>query len=119
FDYLTVSKELRDLGHLEEIGGTPYLMRLINNTPTTVHAEVYGRLVERASMRRRSLNAAEEIKAVALDEEMAIEKVVEEAEARLFGVTEHQAQRDLIPMHDAISAYFDRIEHLIQNQDQA
>jgi replicative DNA helicase len=119
FDYLTVSKELRDMSHLDEIGGTPYLMRLINNTPTSVHAEVYGRLVERASTRRRLLTAAEEIKAIALDEEMAIEKVVEEAESRLFGVTERQAQRDLIPMHDAISAYFDRIEHLIQNQDQA
>jgi replicative DNA helicase len=119
FDYLTVSQELSDIGHLDEIGGIPYLLRLINNTPTSVHAEVYGRLVERASTRRRLLKAAEEIKAVALDEEMAIERVVEEAEARLFGVTERQAQRDLVPMRDAISAYFDRIEHLMQNRDQA
>ena len=119
FDYLTVGKELRDLGHLDEIGGLPYLMRLINNTPTSVHAEVYGRLVERASIRRRLLTAAEEIKSVALDEEMSIEHVVEQSEARLFNVTEQRAQKDLVPMRDAISAYFDRIEHLMQNQDQA
>ena len=119
FDYLTVGKELRDLGHLDEIGGLPYLMRLINNTPTSVHAEVYGRLVERASIRRRLLTAAEEIKAVALDEEISIERVVEESEARLFNVTEHRAQKDLVPMREAISAYFDRIEHLMLNQDQA
>ncbi len=119
FDYLTVGQELSDLNHLDEIGGVPYLMRLINNTPTSIHAEVYGRLVERASVRRRLLRAAEEIKAVALDEELVIERVIEEAEARLFDVTESQTRRDLIPMRDAISEYFDRIEHLMQNRDQA
>ncbi|MAS35956.1 MAG: replicative DNA helicase [Anaerolineaceae bacterium] len=119
FDYLTVSQELGDLGHLDEVGGVPYLMRLINNTPTSAHAEVYGRLVERASVRRRLLKAAEEIKVIAMDEEMAIERVVEESEARLFNVTESQTQRDLMPMRDAISAYFDRIEHLMQNKDAA
>jgi len=36
-------------------------------------------LVERASLRRRLLTAADEIKGVALDEELAIERVVEEA----------------------------------------
>lgn len=119
FDYLTVGQELNDLGRLDEIGGIPYLMRLINNTPTSVHAEVYGRLVERASVRRRLLKAAEEIKAVALDEELGIERVIEEAESRLFNVTESQNQRDLLPIRDAISEYFDRIEFLMENRDQA
>ncbi len=119
FDYLTVGQELSDLGHLDELGGVPYLMRLINNTPTSVHAEVYGRLVERASLRRRLLTASEEIRQVAMDEEMPIERVVEEAESRLFRVTESQSQRDLISMNEAISDYFDQIEHIIQNPDQA
>lgn len=119
FDYLTVGQELSDLGHLDEVGGIPYLMRLINNTPTSVHAEIYGRLVERASVRRRLLRAAEEIRVIALDEELAIERVVEQAEERLFGVTESQTQRDLLPIRDAISAYFDRIGYILQNRDQA
>jgi replicative DNA helicase len=118
-DYLIVSEELRDLGHLDEIGGIPYLMRLINNTPTSVHVEVYGRLVERAAVRRRLLKAAEEIRAVALDEALHIDRVIEESEARLFNVTENRMQRDLVPMRDAISAYFDRIEYIMQNSDQA
>ncbi len=118
-DYLTVSQELSDLGHLDEIGGMAYLMRLINNTPTSVHGEVYGHLVERASLRRRLLTAADEIRGVALNEEMAIEQVVEMAEARLFNVTESQAQRDLVPMRIAISEYFDRIGQLMQSADQS
>ena len=49
----TIRKELEDMDRLGEIGGTAYLTQLINSTPTSVHAEVYGRVVERAATRRR------------------------------------------------------------------
>lgn len=119
YDYLTVAQELRALGHFEEIGGQAYLLQLVNNTPSSSLAEVYGRLVQRAATRRKLLTAAEEIKALALDEELSIERVTDEAETRLFNVTEEQIKRDLTPMKDAVADYFGRIEHLMNNQDQA
>ena len=45
-DLLTVSEDLDQLGHLAEIGGPAYLTALINNVPTTLHAEAYGHIVE-------------------------------------------------------------------------
>src|SRR5690606_15125727 len=36
----------------------------------------------------------------------------------LFRVTERNLRRELIPMRDAISAYFERMEHLIQHPDE-
>jgi replicative DNA helicase len=119
FDYLTVSKELADIGRLDEVGGPWYLLRLVNNTPTSVHAEVYARVVERAAVRRRLMAAADEIKALALNEEMAIEKVTDEAEARLFSVTESQLRRDLVPISHVISEYWERMERLIGDRDEA
>ncbi len=117
-DYLTLQEELRALGRLNEIGGPAYLIQLINNTPTSMHAEIYGRLVERAAIRRRLLNAADEIKGLAMDEEMAIEKVTDESESRLFRVTERNLRRDVIPIHQAISDYFDQIEYQMDHQDE-
>jgi replicative DNA helicase len=119
FDYLTVGKELQDMGVLDEIGGPMYLLRLVNNTPTSVHADIYGRLVEKAAIRRRLLTAADEIKALALNEELDIEQVTEKAEAQLFGVTENQLRKDLVPISDVIGDYFEHIEFLMQNQGQA
>lgn len=116
-DYLTVMQELKDMGRLQEIGGPAYLTQLINNTPTSVHAEVYGRLIERAATRRRLMNASDQIKALALNEEITIEQVIKEAEARLFEVTERQLVRELMPIREAIGNYFDHIEHMMQNQD--
>lgn len=116
-DYLTVSQELAQLGHLEDSGGTAWLIRLINNTPTAVHAEVYGRIVQRASLRRRLLAAAESIRGVAMDEQQNIESVIEQSESLIFEATENRTRRDLMPISEAISAYYERIDYLIRHSD--
>ncbi|MGQ9909770.1 MAG: replicative DNA helicase [Candidatus Flexifilum sp.] len=117
-DLLTVQEELRAMGQLNEIGGLPFLIQLTSATPTSVHAEVYGRIVERAAIRRRLLVAGDEIKALALKEDLPIERVTAEAESRLFSVTELSVRKDIIPMRDAIAEYFDRMEHLVQHPDE-
>ena len=116
-DFLTVGEELAQLGHLEDTGGTAWLIRLINNTPTSVHAEVYGRIVQRAALRRRLLAAAESIRGVALDEQQTIESVIEQSEALVFEATENRTRRDLLPISVAISDYYERIEYLIRHSD--
>jgi replicative DNA helicase len=118
-DIVTLSEELKAMNALDEIGGSAFLVQLIRNTPTSVHAEVYGRLVERAAIRRHLIRAADEIKALAADEQLPVESVTAEAESKLFAITDKQLQREFIPMNDAISQYFDRIDHLMQNQDEA
>ncbi len=118
-EYLTLIEELRDIGKLDEIGGPAYITQLINSTPTSVHAEVYARLVERAATRRRLMAASDQIKALALNEEITLEQVIADSEAKLFDVTERQLTKEMIPMREAISAYYDRIEHLMRYQDEA
>src|SRR5688572_29951147 len=44
-DYLIVAEELRSMKVFEEVGGHAYLMQLVNNTPTSVHGEIYAGLV--------------------------------------------------------------------------
>jgi replicative DNA helicase len=115
-DYVTVTEELKNIGRLSEVGGQSHLTYLVNNTPNSLHAEVYGRLVERAALRRRLMSAADEIKALAINEELSIEQVINDSESRLFDVTERQLTRELIPMREAISAYYDRIDYLMTNR---
>jgi replicative DNA helicase len=118
-DYLTLGQELQDMGLFNEIGGSAFITQLITNTPTSVHAEVYGRLVERASIRRRLMKASDDIKALALDEQLNIEAVTSEAEIKLFDVTDRQLKREFVAINDAVHEYFDRIEHLMQNQSES
>lgn len=118
-DYLTIITELKNMGWLEDVGGPAYLTRLINNTPNAIHAEFYGRIVERAAVRRRLLKAADEIKALAVDEQLDLDRVVNESETRLFNVTDRQVKREFKPIYEAVNQYFDQIEYLMQNRDQS
>jgi replicative DNA helicase len=117
-DFVSVQDELRALGRLNDIGGAARLTQLTTSAPSSMHAELYGRIVERTSLRRRLLEAADEIKRLAVNEEITIEKVTDEAESRLFRVTERNLRREIIPMRVAVSDYFDRIEHLMQSDQQ-
>ncbi|MGJ3237700.1 MAG: replicative DNA helicase [Anaerolineae bacterium] len=118
-DLVTLAEELDNMQVLENIGGRSYLVQLLNNTGTSVYAEVYGRLVERTAIRRKLMITADEIKKLAMDEALNIETVVGEAESKLFSVTETQVQRDFVPMWDALSAYYDRMEYMLQNSSEA
>lgn len=82
-DYLVVQEELENQGRLKEIGGPAYLTHLMNSTPTSIHAEVYGRLIERAAIRRRGLLMADEIKGLMLDEETSLEQIEGEVDGRI------------------------------------
>ena len=64
-DLLTVSEELGRKDHLNEIGGPAFLTSLVNQVPTSLHAEAYGRVVESHSIRRKLLNAANSVATMA------------------------------------------------------
>lgn len=118
-DERTVTEELRAQNRLDEIGGPSYIAYLFNSTPTALHAETYGHIVERAAVRRRLLSAAGEIAQLAHDEEKNVEKVIDEAEAALFTVTERRLRQDLIPLRIAVSEYFDQVEYLREHKVEA
>ncbi len=109
-DYLTIAQELRDMGKLDEIGGQAYLTYLINNTPSAVHVEVYAQLVARAATRRKLLKAADDIKALALNEEMPIDVVLNESQYNLLQIKNMGINERLQKVDVLISAYYDKFE---------
>jgi replicative DNA helicase len=118
-DHITLAEELENMQVLDTIGGRAYIIQLANNTGTSMYAEVYGRLVERTSIRRKLMVTADEIKKLAMDEKLNIDTVVSEAESKLFSVTEAQVKRDFVPMWDALSDYYDRMEYMLQHRTEA
>ncbi len=116
-DVLTVTAELDNMGHLAEVGGPAYLTALINNVPTSLHAEAYGHMVEQTAVRRRMLAAANQIAKLAYQGEMGIESVMDEAEKAVFGVSERRLTRDLQPIQEVLSEYYDRIDQISQRAE--
>jgi replicative DNA helicase len=116
-DFLTVSEELDQMGQLAEIGGPAYLTSLINNVPSSLHAEAYGHIIEESAIRRRMLNAANQIAKLAYKEDSTVDDVMDESEKAVFGVSERRLTRDLQSIRQVLSDYYDRIDQL-SNRDE-
>ncbi len=117
-DNLTLLEELRVQERQEESGGSAYIAYLINNTPHSLHAEVYGRIIERAAIRRRILEAAGDIAQLANTQDADINEVIDRAEATLFAVTGRNMKNDVIPLRYAVGEYVERVEYLYEHRDE-
>ena len=117
-DILTVTDELDQRGQLAEIGGPAFLTTLINNVPSSLHAEAYGRLIEQSAVRRNMLEAANRIAKLAYEQETSLDNVMDEAEKAVFGVSERRMTRDLQPIQETLSEYYDRTSDLAARPDE-
>jgi len=116
-DYLTVTEDLAQQAHLEEMGGPAYILSLINQTPTSLHAEAYGRLVEENAIRRRMLTSANELARLAYNQQNSVDTILNEAEKQIFGLSERRVQRDLQPISRVLSEVYDRVDLLSRRDD--
>ena len=80
-DLLTISEELEKVNLLSDVGGSAYITSLINQVPSSLNAESYGRIVEGHSIRRKMITAANKIASIAYDEASTVDEVMNEAEA--------------------------------------
>jgi replicative DNA helicase len=116
-DLLTVSDELDRRGQLGELGGPAYLTSLVNQVPSSLNAESYGRIVEGYSVRRKMINAANQIASIAYNERTSVDDVMDEAEKAVFNVSERRLKHDLQPISSVLSDYYDRIDDLAKRPD--
>jgi hypothetical protein len=52
-DYLTLSNALQTSGLLKQVGGYEYLIQLVQETPTSMHADSYARIVKEKAYKRK------------------------------------------------------------------
>lgn len=117
-DLLTINEELDRKGQLNEIGGPAYLTALVNQVPTSLNAESYGRIVESHSIRRKMINAANAIASLAYNENSTVDNVMDEAEKAVFNVSERRLKHDVQPIRAVLSEYYDRIDDLAKRDEE-
>jgi len=66
-DLLSISDELQVRGHLDDVGGEPYIAELCCAVPTALNVKHYAEIVYRDWQRRTALHVAQEIAKAAYD----------------------------------------------------
>jgi replicative DNA helicase len=111
-DVLTLSDQLKNSGHLDSIGGPSYLTELTNFVPTAAHVEQYADIVAQKALRRRLIAASKEITGLGYDESKQLKELIEEAETRLFNVSQQHVKQDVISLEAILAESFDRLDDL-------
>ena len=109
-DLITLSEELRARGTLELCGGPAYVSRLTSAVPTSANVEFYARIVQATSIRRTLARVSQEIIAQAHDEGSEISIILEEAERRIFEISDRHQTGTYSPAKEIVKLTFDAIE---------
>jgi replicative DNA helicase len=108
-DVLTVSEELERTNKLEEIGGASYLIALINQSPNSLNAESYARIVVGYYDRRQLITAANRVASLAYDLEKDPSEIKSSASKALYDAIEENETQRGEKLAASISRVYDRV----------
>jgi replicative DNA helicase len=111
-DILSLSNRLEEIDKLEAIGGRTYLAQLSNAVATASHVIHYAHIIHRKATLRRLQKAASEITELSFQEEEDIEKILDEAEQKLFSVSQKFQKQVFLPIDRLLTEAFERIDEL-------
>ena len=109
-DLLTLSEEIDREGRLDETGGPAYLTSLVNQVPSSLNAESYGRIVEGHALRRRMIQTANKIATLAYDESLETAVAMEKSAFVFEDTLLRKTGFGLTPLSGHLSSAYDRID---------
>jgi len=111
-DVLSLSNKLEEKKKLEKIGGSTYLASLVNAVPSASNIVHYTKVVQKKATLRRLIAAASKIMESGYKEADDVQKILDEAEQEVFGVSQKYIKQDFVPIKSILGEAFNRIDEL-------
>ncbi|MDD2730538.1 MAG: replicative DNA helicase [Candidatus Portnoybacteria bacterium] len=111
-DLLSVTGRLEDKGLLSGCGGPAYLTELVNTVPTSAHVLHYAKIVHHKKILRDLIETAEHIARLGFNEEENLENILDEAEQRVFRISQKSLAQEFLPVKNTLEEAFERIDRL-------
>lgn len=92
-DLLTVSNQLKKDGNFDKAGGDYYLIQLTQKVSSSAHIEFHARIILQKYIQRSLIKISSEIIEEAYDEGTDVFDLLDNAEAKLYEVTQGNIQR--------------------------
>jgi replicative DNA helicase len=109
-DGMLVKDELQRRARLEEIGGPDYLQRVIETVPSSANVQYYSDIVKEKMLLRETISAASDILNNAYDETGNAAEKLDDAERRIFAVTDKRITNAASPLKDLVTRAYELIE---------
>jgi len=111
-DLLSLSNKLEEKKKLKEIGGTAYLTELINTVPSAANIVYYARIIQNKKMRRDLIGSAYDITQLGFRETENIENLLDEAERKIFAVSQRALKQDFKKVKSSLEKTLERLDDL-------
>ena len=111
-DVVSLSNKLQEGKNLDTIGGRSYLVSLANAVPSASHIVSYANIVQKKATLRRLIGVAGEITGLGYQETENVDQLLDEAEQKIFSVSQKYLKQNFIPIKSVLTEAFDRIDEL-------
>ncbi|WP_017306887.1 replicative DNA helicase [Spirulina subsalsa] len=111
-DLMTVTSWLQDHSLLDKIGGIAKLTQLLERTVSAVNIDRYAAIVMDKYVRRQLISVSYEIGTLGFDTTQGLEQVLDQAEQKVFQITQKRPQQGLAPLSDALIETFSELSSL-------
>ncbi|HEY9877387.1 MAG TPA: replicative DNA helicase [Leptolyngbyaceae cyanobacterium] len=109
-DLMSITAWLKDNEKLEKVGGQSRLAQLIDRTISAANIDQYAALVMDKYTRRRLIQTGGDIIQLGYEAGTLLEQVLDQAEQKLFGITQDRPQSGLTATSDILIDTFAEIE---------
>lgn len=115
-DMLTVTERLRVNEALDEVGGPGFISSLTARVASGAHVKFHAQIVAQKALARELIGFASAVEQRAFDENNDVEDLLQEAEGRLFELSQNNLKKDVTQIDPIINQAVNQIE-LAANRD--
>ena len=115
-DLLTVSAQLKKDGKLEAVGGDFYLIKLTQKVASSAHIEFHARIILQKYIQRSLIKISNEIIEDAYDESSDVFDLLDNAEAKLYEVTQGNLKRSVESAQNLVIQAKKKIEEIANKE---
>lgn len=116
-DMLTLIDDLTKQGKLDAAGGVSYISSLTDQVPTSANIDYYAKIVLDQATRRNLIKISSDIKASSFDETQPSRRILEEAEQKIFSLTDVNSSSQIFEMKDIIPSTIQQIDVRYKNKN--
>ena len=116
-DMHTVTEQLRKTGDIEDIGGPYYIAMLTAKVASAAHLEYHAHIIVQKYLARELIRISSDVQTKAFDSTTDVDDLLQEAEARLFEISQQNLKKDVTQIEPVIAEALKRIEAAAKRQD--
>jgi replicative DNA helicase len=116
-DILTVTEQLRTMGVLEEVGGPFYITQLSGKVVSSAHIEYHARIIAQKFLARELITFTSNIQTKAFDETQDVDDLMQEAEGKLFEISQQNMKKDYTQINPVIKEAYEMLQKAAARTD--